>query len=494
MVRTDRVVATTLLICLFFVATVVPLCAYVYPDGYKSSWGKVESGIKLAQNTSIVLLEYSYVVLADAMENWACFVCKLDALYVFRDLTVSGVLSTPDHLCIGESCIATKKRNPRGDVYVQNNMYIEDDFVNPSNALFSGTISDTITWVSKILTVGIYNTVTTLSHILYFLNLNLWKGDWVSTDTYNPDDFAIYNNQLYQAVSETTNSTPFAGSTVWIPMGNGSGPYNYTGVQGADGQSATCQVAADFVSPGVNASVNVSVSGYTGWASVSQFVYVEGSGQYQILAIQSPTAFLLENVGYNNDTPAGVTVTAGASITASGKIGPSICNGINYKCSTYPSYGAVARIPADVVIVCNTSTPTVCGTSSTIQSIFYDPSLSNWTGYISSGFLANGTYVTPVSGAYRWNMLLNAKITFAATSGSGWQPQVTLVIGASVQFDTYHVTRTSNADFHLSMTLQRTRFQNAGDAFTPSWRVSIVQTNATITLLPTSTFSVVSMW
>lgn len=494
--RPPRLWMSSFIIVFVWLAVIIPLCVYVYPNGYKSMWSHMKEDVNDSQNATVILTEYSNTILNATAIATSCFECTDESFNVFGDIFIAEEISISGRLCVADNCTSSKRDLVTHEFLYNGDTIFTNNFTEWDGAIFGqGLFVDTILYVLDYLFVGIYNVAPTLEDISRMLDLNLWEGEWDDSTTYGIGSFAIYNKQLYQAVSNNTNNTPAIGSSVWLPMGNGSGVFNYTGPQGDGGNDAICRTASDFVVPSVNGTVNVSVTGYTGWAALQQYVFVEGSGQYQIVSIASSTMFELKNVGYLNNTPPGVVVVSGSYVTASGKIGPAVCNGINYKCETSPMYGATARLAADSAFVCNTTTTTICGGSSTIQYIQFDPSLSNWSGYVASGFAANGTYITPVTGAYRLTLILNAMITFDAISGSGWQPQPTVLLGGtSVQFNTYYVAQTAINEFRMNMILQRTRSQNAGNVLAPSWRVSIVQTNATITLLSSSSFTVASAW
>jgi hypothetical protein len=139
-----------------------------------------------------------------------------------------------------------------------------------------------------------------------------------------------------------------------IASGSHAGPAGPIGPQGAGGAglNAFTNLAANFVQPAVNASVTATVGG-TAWMGISQIIFVQGGGYYQVTSIPDLTHVSLTNLGYTGNASPGSTVSSGTSIqvTPAGLAG----QGGNSFTTTTASYTQPATGSNVTVTLANTS-------------------------------------------------------------------------------------------------------------------------------------------
>ena len=109
-----------------------------------------------------------------------------------------------------------------------------------------------------------------------------------------------------------------AASGTSIASGSHVGPAGPIGPQGAGGAglNAYTTLAANFTQPAVGSSVNANVVN-SSWVPVSQILFVQGGGWYQVSTVPDLTHITLINLGYAGNAAPGATITSGTTVLVS---------------------------------------------------------------------------------------------------------------------------------------------------------------------------------
>jgi hypothetical protein len=91
-------------------------------------------------------------------------------------------------------------------------------------------------------------------------------------------------------------------------------------VAGTPGVDAFTTTEAQFIMPAVNGSTVVSVNNSV-WAAIGQSVFVEGAGQFEVVAKPTSTQLTLKNLGYAANFAPATVVALGKRVSPSGVAG-----------------------------------------------------------------------------------------------------------------------------------------------------------------------------
>lgn len=157
------------------------------------------------------------------------------------------------------------------------------------------------------------------------------------------------------------------------------------GADGANGISAFSITTSGFVVPAVNGSVTIDVSN-SSWMAVTQTVYIQNAGYYEVLATPTNTTVTVKNWGWSGNTAPGGAVASLQKVSPSGLKGvdgTSPTSNLVYGSDTldFPSVAAtggtedltVAVVGASVNDPCMWSRPTSLNAGLTLEAFVTAP-------------------------------------------------------------------------------------------------------------------------
>lgn len=132
-----------------------------------------------------------------------------------------------------------------------------------------------------------------------------------------------------------TTGNPPSGTTI---TGSGTQTVSPAGTPGITGGNAYTATTASFTQPAISANVTVAFAN-TGWMAQNQYVFINGGGYYQVVAIGSSTSATIQNIGSSGNLAAGSSVPTNAAVSPAGPIGVPGATGPSGGISDAPSDG-----------------------------------------------------------------------------------------------------------------------------------------------------------